>query len=949
MADPPLLAAAPGGDSHSDIPLTTQTENIPFNISSHPPRTIPHRSPFFGVFRTAYEKADASSITESLLSWPEKYSHSEPPAILFGPPGTAGTSFTSLRHLDHDTARRVEIVRRGARAAGWDVFFASVRAVWSGPSTSELFANTQNWPDYDAESALFEHLRRRDLTRSFFDVEALSVHDLDGEPIVPLWISNSNSSRLSILHKAQGLIHDELFCSRPHEERYPGLQRPDHGWTRQFWHADTILLVPQAQSPSVLSSSVAANFGDDQVRHIAKYLLGLALQDTTGFPDSNITVHNAYIAVDMLYRVMRTALLGQVAAGAVMTPSVKSQILMFAGEQRDYALFLQACTLQSRFDTAPDQQLFVPWLDCLVKRRPLMNFWEPHLQECLTQAILSYQNLHDRVEFALALPNHITGQGSLPHLLVSSWLKPLLIPDDLRTPLLCSPKDGRALAKAALSFGNASTVSTVATQLITDILVQMQLPAEPMPWIAGFIEALHLKIDWGMTRLLCQTFLKFDHFFTTHHIPRFVSAWRSVDIDLVGFLLFLARQVDIKLYKLWLADLSRSVKQWEDFHSPGMRSFFSSVYIQVSKVSLLDSLCTDLLKQNYRMFVRPLQAHLYCHRDLSRKPSKPVDPNDPIAMEGYRFLVDASQQTARFRWTALQRDLTKWLWKDTGVLISLDTSTQPPTLVVKKLSMSSDEWFKQRKVAAQSCKELEDIRHASLQHFPNSQPQRLVDWSFADGTGPDPAWVMEDDPAIPPPETLNTPSRRILDRVVSPGSSPTFASPTSSDANSRDESIRDETYGVPLDEKPDDKPAPDPMELTKEEAFKTLSYKEFMLRRHRLELKDEWEKICEEDKEDFEELYLLLGRRKGLPHKAYITEEVLQLAQNPAEGLVTNHRRRWLATHWISRLWEHRKGIRLITPADDPVFKHSKYEIKRKRGMGGDDDSEDEDDDHLVW
>lgn len=59
----------------------------------------------------------------------------------------------------------------------------------------------------------------------------------------------------------------------------------------------------------------------------------------------------------------------------------------------------------------------------------------------------------------LALPKQITGQGLLPHLLVTSWLKPLLIPDDFRTPLLCSSKDGRALAKAALSFGHESTVA----------------------------------------------------------------------------------------------------------------------------------------------------------------------------------------------------------------------------------------------------------------------------------------------------------------------------------------------------------------------------------------------------------------------------------------------------------------------------------------------------------
>ncbi|KAJ4388511.1 hypothetical protein N0V85_007484 [Neurospora sp. IMI 360204] len=176
----------------------------------------------------------------------------------------------------------------------------------------------------------------------------------------------------------------------------------------------------------------------------------------------------------------------------------------------------------------------------------------------------------------------------------------------------------------------------------------------------------------------------------------------------------------------------------------------------------------------------------------------------------------------------------------------------------------------------------------------------------------------------------------------------------SSEAIPRDQTIRDETYGFPSAKKPDDKPAPDPTELTKEEAFKTLSYEEYMLRRHKMEIKDQWEKIREEDNEDLEELYVLLGRRKGLPHKAYITEEVLQLAQNPAEGLVVvGTARRWLTTtSWIRRLWEHKKGIRLITPADDPVFKHSKYGIKRKRGIGGDDDSEDddeEDDGHPVW
>lgn len=265
MADPPLPVAAPAGNSQTDVPqvsdpiagpnakastidAATQTDHFPFNIPIPPPRTIPHSSPFFGVFRSAYEKADASLVRESLLSWPEKYSHAEPPAILFGPPGTAGTWFTSLRQLDHDTSRRIEIVRRGARAAGWDVFFASVRAVWSGPSTSKLYANIQHWPDYNVESALSEHLRRRDLSSSFFDVELLSVYDLDGEPMLPPWICNSNAPRFSMLHKVQSLIHDELFCSQPHEEIVPhpgqGLQHPDK-WTRQFWQADVSLAFPE--------------------------------------------------------------------------------------------------------------------------------------------------------------------------------------------------------------------------------------------------------------------------------------------------------------------------------------------------------------------------------------------------------------------------------------------------------------------------------------------------------------------------------------------------------------------------------------------------------------------------------------------------------------------------------------------------------------------------------
>lgn len=76
----------------------------------------------------------------------------------------------------------------------------------------------------------------------------------------------------------------------------------------------------------------------------------------------------------------------------------------------------------------------------------------------LAQVILSYENMHDRVKFALNLPKQINGQHSLPYLLASSWLKPLLIPDDLRTSALCSLKDGEALAKAALRFDSKAAI-----------------------------------------------------------------------------------------------------------------------------------------------------------------------------------------------------------------------------------------------------------------------------------------------------------------------------------------------------------------------------------------------------------------------------------------------------------------------------------------------------------
>lgn len=264
MADTPAAAAAPARDSHSDVPQAhdpiprpnsmpvttdpakqTKHRGKPVYFPKPVPRTLPHHSPFFGVFRTAYEKADASLVSESLRSWSERYSHAEPEAILFGPPGTTGTLFSSLGQLDHDTARRIEIVRRGARAAGWDVFFASAKAVWSGPSSSKLHARVLHrpWPDYHAESALSEHFRRPESTSSFFNVEVLSVYDLDGEPIVPFWTCNHNAARFSLLQTVQGLIHDELFRTQPNEETLPysGSQCFYQKWVRQWWHADVSL------------------------------------------------------------------------------------------------------------------------------------------------------------------------------------------------------------------------------------------------------------------------------------------------------------------------------------------------------------------------------------------------------------------------------------------------------------------------------------------------------------------------------------------------------------------------------------------------------------------------------------------------------------------------------------------------------------------------------------
>ena len=261
MADPALLTATSAGDVHSNLPqihdptpsnhpqstpisAATQPNGIPFNIPSYRGRTIPHRSPFFGVLRTAYEKADASLVSESLQSWPEKYGHAEPPAILFGPPGTAGTDFTCLpeRFLDSDTQRRIEVVRRGARAAGWDVFLASVRATWSGPTISRLHAQTVAGNRH--ESALIEHLNRGEVTNSWFDVELVSVHDLDGEDVVPEYTHSFNRTRPTMLYSIQDLlIHEELFCTGPTEQTvlHPSPRIHDDKWIHQFWHADVSL------------------------------------------------------------------------------------------------------------------------------------------------------------------------------------------------------------------------------------------------------------------------------------------------------------------------------------------------------------------------------------------------------------------------------------------------------------------------------------------------------------------------------------------------------------------------------------------------------------------------------------------------------------------------------------------------------------------------------------
>ncbi|KAK3488583.1 hypothetical protein B0T13DRAFT_441178 [Neurospora crassa] len=813
MSHPPPFVAAPAGDSQSDIPqihdpisgpnvkaamvdTATQTDYPPLYIPVPPPRVIPPSSPFFRVLRTAYEKADASLVCDSLLSWPEKYLHPEPSAILFGLPGTEGICFNSLRQLDHDAARRMEIVCRGARAAGWDVFFASVRALWSGPTISKPYQSFLRWPDHDPESGLFEHLRCRDLTSALFDVEIMSVYDLDGEVVLPPWAHDHHATRFSLLHTVHGLIHEELFRNQPDAESpvQPGLGQPDRKWTQQTWYRDTVLLIPQAQSPYVLSSAVVAPspWPDHQIQNIAKYFLGLALENHTGFPKPSLTVHNAYLVVDMLYQVMTTASWGSLNAEAMMTPVVKSQILMLAGEQCDHALFLRACTRQSAFDSAPDHQSFIPWLHRLVKSRRLMNFWAPHLNKCLIQVILSYENMHDRVMFALNLPKQISGQHSLPYLLASSWLKPLLIPDDLRTSALCSLKDGEALAKAALRFDSKAAI---VQELITAVVNQMQLPTEPMPWIAGFIKYIGTNI--------------FTH---------------AARIGRLG-----------------------------------------------------EPICAALLKQWYRILVKPVQGRLNCPQDLSRKPSQPVDPRDHIAMEGYRFLVDASQETARFRWTALERDLAQWLWKDTRVSTSLDTSTQPPTLVVKKRSTSNDNWLERRKMAAKSCAELEEIRHSILQYDPAYSglltARDLVDWSFAEGTGPDPAWVSEYDPADPSIEEPYTPRRPTLARIVSPGSSPTCASPAGSTVTPRNREP---------DQDRDNKIDSESKELDKAQALKSLTLEEYLKRRARMKLKGRWDQLHEEDEEDLQELYLLLGRRKSLSKRAYITEEKRDQVDHPS-------------------------------------------------------------------
>lgn len=260
MSHPPPFVAAPAGDSQSDVPqvhdpipgpnvkavmvdTATQTDYPPSYIPVPPPRVIPQSSPFFRVFRTAYEKADASLVRESLLSWPEKYLHPEPSAILFGLPGTEGICFNSLRQLDHDAARRMEIVCRGARAAGWDVFFASVRALWSGPTISKPYQSFLRWPDHDPESGLFEQLRCRDITSALFDVEIMSVYDLDGEVVLPPWAHDHHATRFSLLHTVHGLIHEELFRNQPDAEYpvQPGLGQPDRKWTQQTWYRDVSL------------------------------------------------------------------------------------------------------------------------------------------------------------------------------------------------------------------------------------------------------------------------------------------------------------------------------------------------------------------------------------------------------------------------------------------------------------------------------------------------------------------------------------------------------------------------------------------------------------------------------------------------------------------------------------------------------------------------------------
>lgn len=471
----------------------------------------------------------------------------------------------------------------------------------------------------------------------------------------------------------------------------------------------------------------------------------------------------------------------------------------------------------------------------------------------------------------------------------------------------------------------------------------MQLPTEPMPWIAGFIKYIGTYTGARNKRLLCERFIQFDHFLTTRHISKYASGCLSEDIatSIIDFLLYITRVVDYSLYPAWIAGLSRSIKQWDCLH-PDFVSCLSNIFTHAARIGRLgEPICAALLKQWYRILVKPVQAGLNCPQDLSRKPSEPVDPRDHVAMEGYRFLVDASQETARFRWTALERDLTQWLWKDTRVSTSLDTSTQPPTLVVKKRSTSNDDWLERRKMAAKSCTELEEIRHSILQYDPAYSglltARDLVDWSFAEGTGPDPAWVSEYDPAIPSIEEPYTPRRPTLARIVSPGSSPTSASPAGSTVTPRNPEP---------DQDRDNKTDSESKELDKAEALKSLTLEEYLKRRARMKLKGRWDQLHEEDEEDLQELYLLLGRRKSLPEGAYITEEVVELAESPSVGLCSwssgSHivgTRRSLETSWIRRLWEHRRGIKLITPADDPTYDHSPHGIKRKRL---DDDSESE-------